>query len=159
MKVTVSYEKYFDIELNKAFELTLQWLNSQHKVKIKKSSPPSFIEVKQGTMMTNTGHDPNWKKLIRISFYSLEKTNTLVRIQATPLSRTIFRVDKLKQSWYDGLFSYLFSILQKAQESAGKKEIIKMKPITQATKKCCSNCGKQIDKDAVICPRCGVDFN
>ncbi|MFX1411818.1 MAG: hypothetical protein ACFFA6_15845, partial [Promethearchaeota archaeon] len=111
MKVTVDYEERLDISVNKAFDLTLRWLKSQYKAKIKQSTPSTFIEATQGTMMTNTGHDPNWKKRIRISFYNLEREQTLLRVEATPLARTVFRVEKLKQSWFDGLFSKLFSLL------------------------------------------------
>lgn len=71
MRVNVIYEENIQIDVKKAFNLTLQWLSGQHKAKIKISSPPTFIEPKQGTMMTNTGHDPNWKKRIRINFYEL----------------------------------------------------------------------------------------
>ncbi len=92
--------------MEKAFDLTMLWLTSQHKAKIKVSTPPKFIDAKQGTMMGSTGHDPNWKKRIRISFYEIEGNKTLVRVEATPLSRNIFRVEKLKQSWDGGLFSY-----------------------------------------------------
>ena len=71
MKVNVIYEETIQIPVNNAVELAMQWLTSQHKAKIKKSTPPTFIEAKQGTMMTNTGHDPNWKKRIRINLYDL----------------------------------------------------------------------------------------
>jgi len=103
MKVNVIYEETLQIPISKAFELAMQWLNSQHKAKIKKSTPPTFI----GTMMTNTGHDPNWKKRIRINLYDLNNSKTLIRVEAHPLSRNILRVEKLKQSWYNGLFSHL----------------------------------------------------
>jgi hypothetical protein len=158
MKATVIYEDRFDIGANKAFELTMQWLRSQHKAKIKKTTPYNFIEAKQGTMMANTGHDPNWKKKIRISFYQLEQNKILVRVEATPLSRNIFRIEKLKQSWYNGLFSHYFSILQTAQETKIKEDILKKEPITQTITKYCPNCGKEVDKNAIICPRCGVDI-
>ena len=76
----------------------MQWLKSQHKAKIRRYAPPTFIKAKQGTMMTNTGHDPNWKKRIRINFYDLKNGKTMLRVEATLLSRTILRVDKLKDS-------------------------------------------------------------
>jgi len=110
MNVTVIYEETLQISLNKAFKLSMQWLSSQHKAKIKKSTPPTFIEAKQGTMMTNTGHDPNWKKRVRINLYDLNDGKTLIRVEASPLSRNILRVEKLKNSWYNGLFSHLFTI-------------------------------------------------
>jgi hypothetical protein len=158
IKTTVRYENRFAIEIEKAFNLTKQWLASQHKAKIKKSTPSSLIEAKQGTMMTNTGHDPNWKKRISISFYQLELNKTLIRIEATPLARNIFRIEKLKKSWYNGLFSHLFSLLQGAQETRIKVEELKVDDMTRKKTKYCPNCGKEIDKDAVICPRCGIDL-
>ena len=67
MKRNVIYEEKLYIDTHKAFDLTLQWLSGQYKAKIKTSTPPTFIEAKQGTVMTNTGHDPNWKKRITIN--------------------------------------------------------------------------------------------
>ncbi len=136
----------------------MQWLRSQHKAKIKTSNPPTFIEAKQGTMMTNTGHDPNWKKRIRINFYDLEGTKTLIRVEATPLARNIFRVEKLKQSWYDGLFSHLFSLLQTYRESLKLKTTLKPDIIQGFKLKYCIYCGKQIDEAAKICPSCGIEI-
>ncbi len=121
MKVTVIYEETLQISIDKAFELAMQWITSQHKAKIKKHTPPTFIEAKQGTMNTNTGHDPNWKKRIRINFYDLKNNKILIRVEATPLSRTILRVEKLKQSWYNGLFSNLFSLLERIEETITPK--------------------------------------
>lgn len=152
MKPTVIYEENFKIEVNKAFDLTLQWLNSQHKAKIKQSIRPTFIEAKQGTMMTNTGHDPNWKKRIRINFYNLEENQILIRIEAIPLSRSIFRVEKLKNSWYKGLFSHLFSLL-KSFEKKLKPEIV-----LSSNVRYCGYCGKKVDIEAKICPFCGSEL-
>lgn len=155
MNVNVIYEETLQISVNRAFELAMQWLISQHKAKIKKSTPPTFIEAKQGTMMTNTGRDPNWKKRIRINFYDLENSKTLIRVEATPLSRTILRVDKLKNSWYNGLFSNLFSLLERIEESPTPKILPKQKsePLH------CTNCGNKIDTDTIICPSCGIEIN
>jgi hypothetical protein len=152
LKPTVIYEENFQIELNKAFDLTLQWLNSQHKAKIKQSSRPTFIDAKQGTMMTNTGHDPNWKKRVRINFYNLEGNQILIRIEAIPISRSIFRVEKLKYSWYEGLFSHLFSLL-KSFEKKSEPEIILSSDIRY-----CGYCGKKVDSEAEICPFCGSEL-
>jgi len=154
MNVNVNYEETLQIGIEQAFDLTMQWLNSQHKAKIKKTLKPTFIEAKQGTMMTNTGHDPNWKKRIRITFYQIKGSQTLIRVEAKPLSRTIFRVDKLKRSWFEGLFSHLFSLLSTIEKSAT--------PITISNSdinaKNCPNCGKEIDEDIIICPTCGIDI-
>ncbi len=153
MNVNVIYEDTFQISVDKAFELSMQWLSSQHKAKIKKSTPPTFIEAKQGTMMTNTGHDPNWKKRIRINLYNLNDSKTLIRVEASPLSRNILRVEKLKQSWYSGLFSHLFTLLKTIEETATPKVL----STDNAAKLHCHNCGNKIDKDTKICPNCGVD--
>jgi hypothetical protein len=153
MNVNVIYEQTLHIPINKAFELSMQWLSSQHKAKIKKNNPPTFLEAKQGTMNTNTGHDPNWKKRIRINLYDLENGKTLIRVEATPLSRTIFRVDKLKDSWYNGLFSGLFSLLEKTEIENPPNFFTKQKK--ESTH--CHNCGNKIDRAAKICPNCGVD--
>lgn len=154
MKVNVIYEETLQIPANKAFELAMQWLSSQHKAKIKKSTPPTFIEAKQGTMMTNTGHDPNWKKRIRINLYDLNNGKTLIRVEASPLSRNILRVEKLKKSWFDGLFSHLFTLLRTIEETTT--------PAVLSTnidgKSHCNNCGKKIDKDTLICPSCGIEI-
>jgi len=154
MNVTVIYEETLQISIDKAFELAIQWITSQHKAKIKKYTPPTFIEAKQGTMNTNTGHDPNWKKRIRINFYDLKNSKTLIRVEATPLSRTILRVEKLKNSWYNGLFSNLFSLLKKIEESPPLKTLPKQK--SEASH--CHNCGNKIDKDTIICPSCGIEI-
>ncbi|MFX1391072.1 MAG: zinc ribbon domain-containing protein [Promethearchaeota archaeon] len=158
MKVNVTYEEKLQIPANKAFNLTMQWLNGQYKSKIKISTPHTYIEAKQGTMMTNTGHDPNWKKRIRINFYELEGNKTLIRVEAMPLARNVFRIEKLKQSWYNGLFIHLFSLLgtiglsSKAEEKLND-EVIKGKKVIF-----CSYCGKKIDETAKICPNCGSDI-
>jgi len=170
MNVSVIYEETLQIPIDKAFELAMQWITSQHKAKIKKYTPPTFIEAKQGTMNTNTGHDPNWKKRIRINFYDLKNSKTLIRVEATPLSRTIRRVEKLKNSWYNsrtirrveklknswynGLFSNLFSLLKKIEESPPPKTLPKQKSETSH----CHNCGNKIDKDTIICPSCGIEI-
>ncbi|MFX1259113.1 MAG: zinc ribbon domain-containing protein [Promethearchaeota archaeon] len=149
MKATVHYEEKFKISINKAFDLTLQWLKSQYKANIKESTSPTFILAKQGTMMTNTGHDPNWKKKISITFYNLDEKQTLIRVEATPLARNIFRVDKLKQSWFDGLFSNLFSLLQNYEKQIPESTL-------ELDAKFCDYCKEQINKDAKFCPFCGV---
>ena len=159
IKPTVYYENRFKIDIEQVFNLTRQWLNSLHKVKIKKSTPLSFIEAKQGTMMANTGHDPNWKKRIRVSLYQLEQNKTLIRIEASPIGRNIMRLDKLKKSWYNGLFIHLFSTLQTAQETKLKEQQLLDVNIVQKTVKYCPNCGKRVDDNAIICSRCGVDIN
>ncbi len=153
MKVNVIYEETVQISVDKAFELAMQWLTSQHKAKIKKSTPPTFIEAKQGTMMTNTGHDPNWKKRIRINLYSLSNSKTMIRVEASPLSRNILRVEKLKQSWYHGLFSHLFTLL-KTMEETPPPEVLS---VSVEAKLHCHNCGNRIDGETKICPNCGID--
>ncbi len=135
----------------------MQWLNSQYKTKIRTSTPHTFIEAKQGTMRTHTGHDPNWKKRILINFYTLEGNQTLIRVDAIPLSRTIFRVEKLKQSWYDGLFSHLFSLLKTYGKSASQEKILEPSVIQGQKIKYCSFCGSQIEESAKICPSCGIE--
>jgi len=154
MNVTVIYEETLQIPIARAFELAMQWITGQHKAKIKKYTTPTFIEAKQGTMNTNTGHDPNWKKRIRINFYDLKNNKTLIRVEATPLSRTILRVEKLKNSWYNGLFSNLFSLLKKIEESPPPKVLPKQ--INEVMH--CHNCGNKIDKDTIICPSCGIEI-
>ncbi|MHA1240164.1 MAG: hypothetical protein ACTSQU_05155 [Promethearchaeota archaeon] len=154
MNVTVIYEETLQISLNKAFKLSMQWLSSQHKAKIKKSTPPTFIEAKQGTMMTNTGHDPNWKKRVRINLYDLNDGKTLIRVEASPLSRNILRVEKLKNSWYNGLFSHLFTLLRTIEKTTAPEVLSK----NIDGKLHCNNCGKRIDKATIICPSCGIEF-
>ena len=153
MNVNVIYEETLQISTKKAYELSMQWLTSQHKAKIKKHTPPTFIEAKQGTMMTNTGRDPNWKKRIRINLYDLKNGKTLIRVEATPLSRTILRVDKLKKSWYNGLFSNLFSLLERIEETTPPNVLSRQ--VNEALY--CQNCGNKIAKDTKICPNCGID--
>jgi hypothetical protein len=158
MKLNVIYEEKFHIDAHQAFTLTQQWLSSQYKAKIKTSTPPTFIEAKQGTMMTNTGHDPNWKKRIVINFYTLEVNQILVRIEATPLARNVFRVEKLKQSWYNGLFSHLFSLL-KTYDQSSKHEKVKETNVIEGRKiKYCTYCGNKIEENIQICPSCGIQI-
>ena len=159
MRVNVIYEENLQIPLEKAFNLTMQWLSSQHKAKIKVSRPPIFIDAKQGTMMTNTGHDPNWKKRIRISFYELEGKKTLVRVEATPLSRNILRVEKLKQSWYEGLFSHLFSLLQSVEQKVKPEGVGEANFGQHPEIKYCPNCGKKMEVKTVICSMCGIEID
>ncbi|MFX0022818.1 MAG: zinc ribbon domain-containing protein [Candidatus Hermodarchaeota archaeon] len=152
------YEEKFQIDARKAFNLTKQWLNGQLKAKIKNSTPNTFIEAKQGTMMTNTGHDPNWKKKILINFYTLEGNQTLIRVEAIPLARNIFRVERLKQSWYEGLFSHLFSLL-KAYDISSKQEKVDDPEIIQEVKmKYCTYCGNKLEENVKICPSCGIQL-
>jgi hypothetical protein len=158
MKISVTFEEKLQIDAQRAFDLTFQWLNGQYKAKIKKSTPPTFIEAKQGTMMTNTGHDPNWKKRIAINFYTLEGDQTLIRVEATPLARNIFRVEKLKQSWYNGLFSHLFSLLSTYRQSSKIEKVIEPDMIQGIKIKYCSYCGKKIEENAKICSNCGIDL-
>lgn len=155
MNVSVDYEDSLQMNINKTYEVALQWLRNQHKAKIKALSEPTFIEAKQGTMMTNTGHDPNWKKRIRINFYDLEGMKTLIRIEASPLARNIFRVEKLKQSWFEGLFSHLFSLLHTVENSARQQ----VQPSVEHKIHNCPNCGKKVDENTKICPMCGIDIN
>lgn len=158
MKINVMYEDSFQIDIKQAFDLTMQWLLGQHKAKIKESTPSKYIEAKQGTMMTNTGHDPNWKKRIRINFYELEGKKTLIRIEAIPLARNIFRVEKLKQSWFDGLFSHLFSLLQTVGKQQKSEAILKSNFETVERIKYCPYCGKKVEEKTLICPNCGIDL-
>lgn len=159
MKVNVIYEENLQVTIEKAFDLTMQWLRSQHKAKIKVSTPPKFIDAKQGTMMTSTGHDPNWKKRIRISFYELDGNKTLIRVEATPLSRNIFRVEKLKQSWYEGLFSHLFSLLHSVGKEVRSDNDVEGKYEKPSEIKYCPNCGKEIEENIMICPMCGIEID
>ncbi|MHA2179874.1 MAG: zinc ribbon domain-containing protein [Promethearchaeota archaeon] len=159
MRVNVIYEENLQIPVEKAFDLTMQWLSSQHKAKIKVSTPPNFIDAKQGTMMTSTGHDPNWKKRIRISFYALEGSKTLIRVEATPLSRNILRVEKLKQSWYEGLFSHLFSLLHSVRKDTKPEGVIDANFEKYPEIIYCPNCGKKIEEISVICPMCGIEID
>ncbi|MFW9876900.1 MAG: zinc ribbon domain-containing protein [Candidatus Thorarchaeota archaeon] len=158
MKVNVIYEDSFQIAVERAFELTMQWLKGRHKAKIKESTPPKYIEAKQGTMMTNTGHDPNWKKRIRINFYELERKKTLIRVEATPIARNVFRVEKLKQSWFNGFFSHLFSLLQTIEKQQESDVIPNSNFETVERTKYCSHCGKKVEEKTLICPDCGIDL-
>ena len=151
------YEEKLQMDARKAFDITMQWLNGQHKAKIKRSTPPTFIEAKQGTLRTNTGHDPNWRKRILINFYILEGNQTLIRVEAIPIARNIFRVEKLKQSWYNGLFSHLFSLFSTYGESAKQDKISESNIIQGQRIKYCSFCGNQIEESAKICPSCGIE--
>ncbi|MFX0035194.1 MAG: zinc ribbon domain-containing protein [Candidatus Hermodarchaeota archaeon] len=158
MRISVIYEENLKIDSKKAFEITMQWLTSQRKAKIKRSTPPTFIEAKQGTMMTNTGHDPNWKKRIRISFFELEGNQSLIRVEAEPLARTIFRVEKLKQSWYSGLFSHLFSLLHTVSKSS-KSDLTNEYPFEDRSEiRFCPYCGNKMEENAKICPKCGTEI-
>jgi hypothetical protein len=158
MKGNVVYEERIQLNIQKAFDLTEQWMRSQHKAKIKTLNPPTFIEAKQGTMMTNTGHDPNWKKKIRVSLYDLEGNQTLIRVEALALARNIVRIEKLKRSWYDGLFSHLFSLLRSFGDSSKLPVTSRTNIYGIADSKYCPNCGNKISADMVICPACGIDI-
>lgn len=147
MNVNVIYEENVPLNIEKTYEITLQWLNGTHKAKIKKSNPPKFIEAKQGTVMANTGHDPNWKKRIRINLYELEGSKTLIRVEASPLSRNVLRVEKLKKSWYDGLFSHLFTLLYEVGSQPKQNKILT---------RVCPYCGSKIKDDIETCTSCGT---
>ena len=47
-----------------------------------------------------------------INFYELEGSKTLIRVEVISLAWNTFRVKKLKQSLYDGLFSHILPLLQ-----------------------------------------------
>lgn len=159
MRVNVVYEENFQLNVNKAFEITIQWLKSQYKAKIKVSTPPKYIEAKQGTMMTNTGHDPNWKKKIGITFYELDRERTLLRVEATPLARNIFRVEKLKESWFKGLFSHLFSLLRSLGKESKSEVGLRSAFESKDNFRYCPNCGERIEEKIIICPACGVNID
>jgi hypothetical protein len=156
MRINVTYEQKFKLNSITAYNLSLQWLSTQYKSKIKITKPPNFVEAKQGTMMTNTGYDPNWKKRIKISLFEIDKDNTLVRIDANPLSRNILRVEKLKKSWFEGLFKYLFSTLQATEKTTEIDVHNDYKEMVDFQMSNCSNCGESIEKTARICPYCGI---
>jgi hypothetical protein len=158
MKPNVIYEEKLQITTKRAFDLSMQWLSGLYKVKIKISTPHTFIEAKQGTMMTHSGHDPNWKKRIRINFYELDENNTLIRVEATPLARTIFRIEKLKKSWYNGLFIHLFSLLGTVGQSSKVDQVINNEIIKGQEVNYCSYCGKKIEETTKICPYCGSNL-
>lgn len=147
MTVNVIYEENIPLNIENTYEITLQWLNGTHKAKIKKLNPPKFIEAKQGTVMANTGHDPNWKKRIRINLYELEGNQTILRVEATPLSRNVLRVEKLKKSWYDGLFSRLFTLLYEVGSQPKQKKILT---------RVCPYCGSKIEDEITICKSCST---
>jgi len=159
MRARVIYEENIQIDVRKAFYLTMQWLSGQHKAKIKTSSPPTFIEAKQGTMMTKTGHDPNWKKRIRINFYDLGGNKTLIRVDATPLARNVFRVEKLKQSWFEGLFSHLFSLLHTSGTQSKTETTVEPDIEGKVEIKYCPNCRKRVEEKISICPACGIEID
>jgi len=103
--------------------------------------------------MTNTGHDPNWKKRIRISLYELEGGKTLLRVEATPLARNVLRVEKLKRSWYEGLFIHLFSLFHTTGTVIESTD-----PSEKSLVIYCPNCGRRIEDKLTICPSCGIDI-
>ena len=165
-KVSVEYEDTINLPINKVYDLSYQWLEGQHKAKIgRKSNPPFLIIAKQGTIMTNSGFDPNWKKALRINFFDIEGQKTLVRLQATILSRNIRtkHIEKLKQAWWNGLFSSLFSLLVQ-MEGGTKKDTPTPTPIaimpaqaTTSKARFCPNCGQKLEESITICPSCGVE--
>jgi hypothetical protein len=64
------------------------------------------------------------------------------------------RVEKLKKSWFDGLFSHLFTLLRTIEERIPTKSLPK-----QANEELhCHNCGNRVDKDTIICPSCGIEI-
>ena len=156
IRTTVSYEGKFGLDLKKAYDLTSQWLNNQYKVRIKKNFPLQLIEAKQGTKITNTGHDPNWRKLIRISFYEIQENKVHIRIEASPLARTMFRTEKLRESWYNGLFIGLFNLLHDAQDTPIEQEISNDHQQDSKSSNDCQTCGKKIDQSMYYCTNCGI---
>lgn len=156
MRINVTYEQKFKLNINTVYNLSFQWLNAQYKSKIRNAKSPNFIEAKQGTMMTNTGHDPNWKKKIRISLYELDKVTTLIRIDASPLSRNILRIEKLRNSWFEGLFKYLMNTLQSAEISNPSEKNINIEIMEDSDRKKCPNCGESLELTLTICPYCGI---
>jgi rubredoxin len=80
-------------------------------------------------------------------------------VAATPLSRNIFRVEKLKQSWYEGLFSYLFSLLHSVEKEAKTEGVVEANFEKHPEIKYCPDCGKKIEEKTVICPMCGIEID
>ncbi len=166
-KVSVNYEDTIHLPILTAFDYSMQWLHGQQKVKIgKKTNPPFLIEAKQGTMMTNSGFDPNWKKQIKINFFDIQGEQTLVRVEATILSRNIrtSHIEKLKLAWWDGLFSSLYSLLVKMEGGIRKETLktvgppIRVEQVEALKAKFCANCGKKIEEGITICPSCGIEI-
>jgi len=164
--VTVQYEDTVNLSIEKASNTCIQWLEGQHKAKItKKSKPPNLIIAKQGTMMANSGFDPNWKKNIRINLFDTGENQTLVRVEARILSRNIrtSHIEKLKNRWWEGLFKNLYSLLVKIE--GGKKEKkVEAQPTfapeeqVEIKAQFCPGCGKKIDEKVKYCPACGVEI-
>ena len=165
-KVSVQYEETLKISIQKVYDLCIQWLEGQQKANIaKKSKPPTHILAKQGTMMTNSGFDPNWKKSIRINLFDMGGEKTMVRLEASPISRNIrsSHIEKLKQAWWEGLFKGLFSLL--VQMEGGKKEKkVEIQPTfdpeeqVEIQAQFCPGCGKKIEEKIKFCPACGVEI-
>jgi len=166
-KLTVQYEENIQLSIEKVFDICIQWLEGQHKAKIaKKTKAPTHILAKQGTMMTNSGFDPLWKKSIRINLFDMGGDKTLIKLDATPISRNIrsSKIEKLKQAWWDGLFKGLFSLLVKMEGGTKEKKVEKQpefKPVEQLEiqAKFCPGCGKEIKEAIKYCPACGVDIS
>ncbi|MHA1150716.1 MAG: hypothetical protein ACTSR8_21045 [Promethearchaeota archaeon] len=100
-KVVIEFEDIIHLPIAKTFELALQWLQGQHKARIlKKTSAPTYIEAKQGTMNTSSGFDPQWKKHLWINLFDKGGAETLVRVRALPISRNIrtSHIPKLKDA-------------------------------------------------------------
>jgi ribosomal protein S27AE len=166
-KATVNYEDTLKLPIEKVYEVSVQWLQGQHKAKVgKKSRAPNFIIAKQGTMMTSSGFDPNWKKQIRMNLFEVDGDKTLIQIEATILSRNIRtkHIEKLKQAWWNGLFSNLFSLLVK-MEGGRKEKAPKLEPtykpeeVVELKAKFCPSCGKKLEEKITICPSCGVEVD
>ena len=166
MKFTVNYEENIQIPIKKVYDLTIQWLNSQQNPKIKTANVPTLIDAIQGTEMPDIGYDPNWKKQIRINLFDMQGEQTLVRVEATILSRNIrtSHIEKLKLAWWNGLFSGLFSMLvkmegglRKERPQAASQSVIKQQA-EEPKVKFCPNCGKKLEEDISICPSCGIDL-
>lgn len=48
MRANVIYEENLQISTEKVFDITMKWLNSQYKAKIKESTPPSLLMRSKG---------------------------------------------------------------------------------------------------------------
>jgi len=53
IRTSVSYEGNFKLNIQKAYDLTNQWLNNQYKARIRKNFPLQFIKALNSELIKN----------------------------------------------------------------------------------------------------------
>lgn len=121
--VSVKFDEEFDLPAQMASEIIINWLFSiKAKILMKDINLPHYIVAVHGSILHIVAEDPKKKKVLHFSINPLKNNRNAVKIHleasiATP--RRKVRLESIKQSWEENLFSELWEKLR----DVSKKEV------------------------------------